>query len=91
MCTSADRTRPYPFCLAAPLDPEVRSTADVTAQLGGRHAWQIEWKWDGIRAQLVRRDGQAWIWSRGEELITARFPEIAAAAAQLPDGSGPGR
>ena len=85
--TTADRTRPYPFCLAAPLAPEVRSAADVAAQLGEREAWQIEWKWDGIRAQLIRRDGQVWMWSRGEELITARFPEIAAAAARLPDGS----
>ena len=59
--TTADWTRPYPFCLAAPLVPEVRSTAAVAAQLGDQHAWQIEWKWDGIRAQLIRRDGQVWI------------------------------
>jgi DNA ligase-1 len=85
--TTADRTRPYPFCLAAPLDPAVRTAADVAAELGDRDAWQVEWKWDGIRAQLIRRDRQVWLWSRGEELITARFPEIAAAAAQLPDGS----
>jgi DNA ligase-1 len=44
-------------------------------------------KWDGIRAQLVRRAGQTWLWSRGEELITLRFPEIAAAATHLPDGT----
>ena len=85
--TAVDRTRPYPFCLAAPFDPEVRNAADVATELGDRHAWQVEWKWDGIRAQLVRRDGHVWIWSRGEELITTRFPEITAAAAQLPDGS----
>jgi DNA ligase-1 len=47
----------------------------------------IEWKWDGIRAQLVRRGGQVHLWSRGEELITHRFPEIAAAATHLPDGT----
>jgi DNA ligase-1 len=85
--STADRTRPYPFCLAAPLDPEVRTASDVAAQLGDRQAWHVEWKWDGIRAQLIRRDGQVWIWSRGEELITERFPEIAVAAARLPDGS----
>src|SRR5690606_36190105 len=44
------------------------------------------WKWDGIRAQLVRRDGQIWLWSRGEELVTDRFPEVVEAAHALPDG-----
>jgi DNA ligase-1 len=47
----------------------------------------MEWKWDGIRAQVVKRAGQLSIWSRGEELITARFPEIADAALSLPDGT----
>ena len=47
----------------------------------------VEWKWDGIRAQLVRRAGAVHLWSRGEELITHRFPEIAAAATRLPDGT----
>ncbi len=51
------------------------------------HAWQVEWKYDGIRAQLVRQGGQTWLWSRGEELIGERFPEVLAAAAGLPDGS----
>ena len=49
--------------------------------------WQVEWKWDGIRAQVIRRDGRTFIWSRGEELVTDRFPEIAAAAELLPDGT----
>jgi DNA ligase-1 len=49
--------------------------------------WLVEWKWEGIRAQLVRRRGQTWLWSRGEELITHRFPEIAAAATHIPDGT----
>ena len=40
--------------------------------------WLVEWKYDGIRAQVVKRNGQAWIWSRGEELVTERFPEIVA-------------
>ena len=75
-----DRSRPYPFFLAAPLE-------DGPAPLGDPSAWLIEWKWDGIRAQLIRRAGAVHLWSRGEELITHRFPEIAAAASQLPDGS----
>src|SRR4029078_13052537 len=49
--------------------------------------WLVEWKWDGIRAQLVRRAGEVHLWSRGEELITYRFPEIVAAATHLPDGT----
>ncbi|MBC7415804.1 MAG: ATP-dependent DNA ligase [Herminiimonas sp.] len=69
--------QPYPFFLAHPLQAE-------PATLGEVGAWQAEWKYDGIRAQLVRRDGQAWLWSRGEELITDRFPEISGIA--LPNG-----
>jgi DNA ligase-1 len=76
----ADPSQPYPFYLASPLEGE-------PASLGDRGDWLVEWKWDGIRAQLVRRAGQAWLWSRGEELITPRFPEIAAAATHLPDGT----
>jgi len=78
--TDDDKSRPYPFCLAAPLDGEVSA-------LGDPSGWQIEWKWDGIRAQLIRRADTAHLWSRGEELITHRFPEIAAAATHLPDGT----
>jgi DNA ligase-1 len=69
---------PYPFFLAHAL-------TDL-ASLGDPAAWQVEWKYDGIRAQVVRRAGRAWIWSRGEELVTERFPEIVAACAGLPDG-----
>ena len=47
----------------------------------------MEWKWDGIRGQLVRRAGRVFLWSRGEELITARFPEIEEAGSTLPDGT----
>ena len=67
-------SRPYPFFLAAPLE---RSRS---RRSGARDDWQVEWKWDGIRAQLVQRAGAVHLWSRGEELITHRFPEIAAAA-----------
>jgi DNA ligase-1 len=73
-------SRPYPFALASPLDTEVES-------LGCVDDWQAEWKWDGIRAQLIRRAGQTFLWSRGEELIGDRFPEVLTAAEQLPDGS----
>jgi DNA ligase 1 len=78
--TADDLSKPYPFCLAAPLDMDPR-------ELGKTEDWQIEWKWDGIRAQLIRRAGAVHLWSRGEELITHRFPEIAAAATHLPDGT----
>lgn len=71
---------PYPFFLASPLDGD-------PAALGEVARWQIEWKWDGIRAELIRRDGACFIWSRGEELITERFPEVVAAAAALPGGT----
>jgi DNA ligase-1 len=78
--TEDDRSRPYPFYLASPLEADI-------ATLGDPAEWLIEWKWDGIRAQLVRRGGAVHLWSRGEELITHRFPEIAAAATHLPDGT----
>ena len=76
---AGDPSRPYPFCLASPLDAPVES-------LGGRKEWLVEWKWDGIRAQLIHRQRQLFLWSRGEELITDRFPEITSAAQGLPDG-----
>jgi DNA ligase-1 len=81
--TADDLSRPYPFYLASPIEGGM-VIADV---LDGMAHWQIEWKWDGIRAQLVKRAGVAHLWSRGDELITPRFPEIADAAASLPDGT----
>lgn len=76
--------QPYPFFLAHPLQEPVERFDEV---LGPPRDWLVEWKWDGIRAQLIRRDGQTWLWSRGEELITERFPELQAMAEALPDGS----
>jgi len=73
-------SRPYPFCLASPLD-------DPVDTLGARHEWLAEWKWDGIRAQLIHRRGEVFLWSRGEELITDRFPEIRDDAKRLADGT----
>ena len=78
--TDVDRSRPYPFFLASPIDVD-------PATLGDPAGWLLEWKWDGIRAQLVRRAGAVHLWSRGEEVITTRFPEITAAATRLPDGT----
>jgi len=75
--------QPYPFFLAHPFNLPLDG---FEAALGSPENWLVEWKWDGIRAQLVRRAGQVWIWSRGEELITERFPELAAMGAALPDG-----
>jgi DNA ligase-1 len=75
-----DSSRPYPFCLAYPLEGALED-------LGNPGEWQAEWKWDGIRAQLIRRRGRTFLWSRGEELITDRFPEIEAVGALLPDGT----
>lgn len=76
--------QPYPFFLAHALQQPVEQ---FDALLGPVGDWQAEWKWDGIRAQLVKRDGQLWIWSRGEELVTERFPELHAVAACLADGT----
>lgn len=75
--------QPYPFFLAHALQQPVDQ---FNALLGPPQAWQAEWKWDGIRAQVVKREGQLWVWSRGEELLTERFPELQALAAVLPDG-----
>lgn len=80
--TSPDSiSRPYPFFLASPL-------TDQLSDLGDVHDWQVEWKWDGIRAQLIRRKDEILFWSRGEELITDRFPEIVRAAdVAMPEGT----
>lgn len=72
-------SQPYPFCLAYPLESELSALGDVKD-------WLVEWKWDGIRAQIIKRDGDVHVWSRGGELVTSRFPEVTAAAAALPDG-----
>lgn len=79
----ADETpvaRPFPFHLAHQIDFPPEDLGDVKD-------WQAEWKWDGIRAQVIKREGKVFMWSRGEDLITERFPEIAEAARNLPDGT----
>ena len=79
-----DAGQPYPFFLAHQLDAAL---VDYDSKLGLVSDWQVEWKYDGIRGQIVKRAGQVWIWSRGEELVTERFPEIIALAQGLPDGT----
>ncbi|MDH2325597.1 ATP-dependent DNA ligase [Cereibacter sp. SYSU M97828] len=76
---ASEGSRPYPFALATALDdPEA---------LGAPQEWLAEWKWDGIRGQLIKRPGAFALWSRGEELITDRFPEFAPLADFLPEGT----
>lgn len=77
---SADASRPYPFYLAYGLE-------DPPDTLGEPGDWLAEWKWDGIRGQLILRDGQHFTWSRGEELMTDRFPEFARCVDFVPDGT----
>jgi DNA ligase-1 len=76
----ADVSRPYPFYLAYPLE-------QAPETLGEAAEWIAEWKWDGIRAQLIRRAGRVFLWSRGEELLSGRFPEVEEAGALLPEGT----
>ncbi|MHA7131885.1 ATP-dependent DNA ligase [Algoriphagus namhaensis] len=74
-----DISKPYPFFLAHLLEKSPEELGDLTE-------WQVEWKWDGIRGQLVKREGQTFIWSRGEELVNEKFPELLELGNQLPDG-----
>jgi len=71
--------QPLPFFLAHPLQEEPE-------ELGPLEDWLVEWKYDGIRAQVVKEGGQVWVWSRGEELVSEQFPELQEAFAQWPDG-----
>ena len=80
-------SRPYPFFLASPLELEASGDSTAAPLSGPASAWLVEWKYDGIRGQLIRRAGQEFLWSRGEELINAAFPELVAAAAALPNGT----
>jgi len=77
---AADLGQPYPFFLAHQLN-------EPPETLGAVDDWLVEWKWDGIRGQLVKRAGAIWLWSRGEELVTERFPELQALQARIPDGT----
>ena len=81
----ADARRPYPFFLASALDRT--APPDVAADLGPVADWLAEWKWDGMRAQMVRRGADVTVWSRGEEPVNEAFPEVVRAAATLPEGT----
>lgn len=76
---NTDNSWPYPFCLAYALEQEPEKLGEISA-------WQAEWKWDGIRGQIVKRNGELFIWSRGEELVTEQFPELHFLIDVLPDG-----
>jgi DNA ligase 1 len=80
--------QPYPFFLAHGLPPaSAMDAGSLQSALGSVNDWLAEWKYDGIRAQIVKRAGQIHIWSRGEELMNGRFPEIEKLASELPDGT----
>ena len=78
------RGQPYPFFLAHALNEPVER---FDALLGSPDDWQVEWKYDGIRAQLVVRGSEVFVWSRGEDLVTERFPELAALVTHVPRGT----
>jgi len=78
---SDDLAKPYPFYLAHPIE------TDDLKQLKIPNEWQAEWKWDGIRGQIINREDEISIWSRGEELVTDKFPELVDMAAKLPKGT----
>ena len=75
----SDFSKPYPFYLAYAIDDEVENLGDI-------NEWQAEWKWDGIRGQMIKRNNELFIWSRGEELMTDKFPEYFILKDLLPDG-----
>jgi DNA ligase 1 len=78
-----DEGQPYPFYLAHSFQ---RPVEDMETVLGPTANWQAEWKFDGIRAQFVHRSGAWRLWSRGEELISDAYPEMAALSQSLPQG-----
>ncbi|UBB89553.1 ATP-dependent DNA ligase [Candidatus Kaistella beijingensis] len=71
-----DNSKPYPFCLAYPIEKEIH-------ELGNPEDWQAEYKWDGIRGQLIKRNNEIFLWSRGEELVTPQFPELVSALEKM--------
>ncbi|HEX5153801.1 MAG TPA: ATP-dependent DNA ligase [Parafilimonas sp.] len=77
--TAADYSKPYPFYLAYALEENPET-------LGEAHEWQAEWKWDGIRGEIIKRNQELFVWSRGEELMTDKFPEYAILRQKLPEG-----
>jgi DNA ligase-1 len=87
---SDDLSRPYPFFLAYPVQEtsdQSKSVSELEKALGDFRLWQAEWKWDGIRAQAIHRAGSIFIWSRGEDLVTDKFPELHGFISELPEGT----
>jgi DNA ligase-1 len=78
--TATDWSKPYPFYLAYAIEQ------DEVEELGEPKEWQAEWKWDGIRGQMIKRNNELFVWSRGEELMTQKFPEYHSLQNLLPDG-----
>jgi DNA ligase 1 len=78
--SAADDSKPYPFYLAYAIENEV-------SELGNENEWQAEWKWDGIRGQIIKRNNELFVWSRGEELLTDKFPEYKILQELLPNGT----
>ena len=77
---ATDFSKPYPFYLAYAVEDDLK-------QLSEEDQWQAEWKWDGIRGQIIKRNNEFFVWSRGEELMTEKFPEYDAFKKELPDGT----
>ena len=75
----SDYSKPYPFYLAYAVEDDLKSLGDIAE-------WQCEWKWDGIRGQIIKRNDELFVWSRGEELMTEKFPEYDAFKHLLPEG-----
>ncbi|MEM1185938.1 MAG: ATP-dependent DNA ligase [Planctomycetota bacterium] len=85
----AERSQPYPFFLASPILPHEsveNEPAYVEGELGDPSRWFAEWKWDGIRGQLIKREGEVFLWSRKDDNLTERFPDLTDPAARLEDG-----
>jgi DNA ligase-1 len=76
---TVDHSKPYPFYLAYAVEDDVHT-------LGEPNDWQAEWKWDGIRGQMIKRNNELFVWSRGEELMTEKFPEYHLLKDHLPNG-----
>src|SRR5688572_11611759 len=77
---TVDYSRPYPFYLAYALENDIH-------EMGDTQEWQAEWKWDGIRGQIIQRNNELFVWSRGEELMTDKFPEFHVLKDHLPNGT----
>ncbi|WP_024482032.1 ATP-dependent DNA ligase [Cellulophaga baltica] len=73
-------SKPYPFYLAYAIENEVHDLGDV-------QEWSAEHKWDGIRSQTIFRNDELFVWSRGEELVTDKYPELEKLVGIIPNGT----